>query len=159
MLQQEVKKNTITNIVGNLAGHAGITYWIKHDLSGIDAGGTEGYIGDFLVTGFLFPAILAAIFIFMYRSKMHKGEFELQELPATTPGNWLPDNAWWASAVIGLIGLVCAAVPLGIYLALAGMGPLSPLAVSLSKGIWAAIAAGIIVPVSIYHGVRTATKA
>ena len=61
--------------------------------------------------------------------------------------------------MIGLIGLVTAALPLGVFLALAGPAPLSPLAVSLSKGIWAAIAAGIIVPVAIYHGVRTAPAA
>ena len=157
MLQQEVRKMVLNNAIGNLVGHAGITYWVKHKLSGIDAWGTQGYIADFLFTGFLFCGIIAVIFVFMYRSKTAKGEFEPQEISAIPAGRGLPENAWQAAAVIGLIGLVSVLVPLGIFLGLVGPVPLSPLAVSLSKGIWAAIAAAIITPVAIYHGVRTAT--
>ena len=156
MLAHEVRKMAISNIIGNLAGHAGITYWIKHDLEGIAAGGVDGYIGDFLVTGFLFPAILAVIFIFMYRSKSAKGEVDRREIPVRH-SKWLPVNAWMAGLVIGLAGFVSAILPLGAFLVTVGPSPLSPLVVSLTKGVWAAIAAGIIVPVAIHHGVRTGT--
>lgn len=157
MLQKEVRKMTINNVIGNFLGHAGITYWIKRSLSGIESGGVQGYIGDFVVTGFLFPSILAVIFLLMYRRKMARGEFDVSEVPNRRPGNRLPDNAWLAALVIGLLGLASAALPLGLFLALAGPQPLSPMAVSMSKGIWAAIVAGIIVPVAMYHGAGTAT--
>ncbi|NIB38126.1 hypothetical protein HBA55_00935 [Pseudomaricurvus alkylphenolicus] len=157
MLKQDVKKMTINNVIGNLAGHAGITYWIKHDGGDISAWGDQGYIADFLVTGFLFCGIVAAIFVFMYRGKVSRGEFDLHEVPSERWGSWLPANAWMAVLVIGLLGLVSAGLPLVGYLLAAGVQPLSPLAVALSKGIWAAMVSAIIVPVAIYHGASIAT--
>lgn len=159
MLDKEVRKQTINNVIGNLAGHAGITYWVKHELSGISAMGAEGYIADFLVTGFLFSAIISSIFIFMFRSKARKGEFLLSEVPAAKIPQRLPSNPWSASAVIGLIGLISVALPLGLFVAISGTPALSPEAVSLAKGIWAAIAAAIVVPVAIYHGIANSPDA
>lgn len=156
MLSQEVRKMIINNVIGNFVGHAGITYWVKYKLEGIEAGGATGYIGDFLVTGFMFCGILAAIFIFMYRSKARKGQFQTSEIPSGARESRLPVNPWTASLVIGGLGLICAALPLAVFLGVAGLVPLSPLAVSLSKGIWAAIAAAFVVRAAIYHGVRTA---
>ena len=152
MLASEVRKMTINNVIGNFAGHAGITYWIKRDLPGIQAGGAEGYIADFLVTGFLFCGILAAIFIFMYRKKAAAGEFTPEEVKLSRVHDWLPVKPWPASVAIGLAGLVSAALPLCAYLLVVGQSPLSPAAVSLTKGVWAALVAALIVPVSIYHG-------
>lgn len=156
MLEQEVRSMTINNVVGNFVGHAGITYWIKHKLEGIQAWGVEGYIADFITTGFLFCAIIAAIFIFWFRKRMAMGEFDASTLQANPSLIRLPANAWLATLTIGLLGLVSVAVPLAAYLAIVGSQPLTPAAVSLTKGIWAALAAAVIVPMAIYHGVNTA---
>ena len=151
MLKNEVRKQTINNVVGNFIGHAGITYWVKYEVPWIHARGTDGYFVDFLVTGFLFSAILAAIFIFLYRAKLARGEIDGHAANLLWINARMTNSPWSAVLIIGLLGLISVAVLLGVSLLTVGPLSLSPLAVALAKGIWAAAAAGIIVPIAIYY--------
>ena len=62
----------------------------------------------------------------------------------------LPLAGWPASMVVGLVGLLSVALPLAIFLAVAGLQPLTPLVVSLLKGSWAGLVAAIAVYVAYY---------
>ncbi|BFM17966.1 hypothetical protein R50073_41490 [Maricurvus nonylphenolicus] len=156
MLNKEVITQTRNATIGNLVGNAGITYWIKNELPGIPSEGQQGYIADFLFTGFMLPAILAIIFLFWFRRRAVRGEFVDDVIPNRFSLSWLPQGPWSAIGIIGCLGLVVVALPLGIYLLVAGAGPLSPLAFSMVKGFGCAIATVIFVPIAVYHGVTIA---
>lgn len=158
MLNKEVRKQSINNVIGNFVGTAGIAYWIKHELTEISAQGRDGYVADFLVTGFLLPAILGAIFMLWFRRRAARGEFDGNVIPSGFRLSWLPQSPWLAACTIALLGLAFAALPLGIYLLVAGSQSLTPVIFALVKGIWAAIAIGLVVPMAIYHGVAIANK-
>jgi hypothetical protein len=158
MLNKEVRKQSRNAVIGNFVGNAGSAYWLKYELTGVAALGLEGYIGDFLGLGFFLPAILGVIFLFWFRRRTARGEFERDVIPARFRLSWLSHGPWRAIGTLGLLGLVFAALPLGIYLLVAGMQPLTPLSFALVKGVWAAMATAIVIPVAIYHGVAIANK-
>jgi len=158
MLNKEVRKQSINNVIGNFLGTAGIAYWLKHELTKISAQGKEGYIVDFLVTGFLLPAIFGVIFMFWFRRRAARGEFDGNVIPSGFRLTWLPQRLWLAACAIALLGLAFAALPLGIYLLMTASQSLTPTAFALVKGVWAAIAIGLVVPMAIYHGVAIANK-
>jgi hypothetical protein len=158
MLNKEVRKQSINNVIGNFVGTAGIAFWLKHELVEISAQGKEGYIIDFLVTGFLLPAILGVIFMLWFRRRAARGEFDGSVIPSGFRLSWLPRGPWLAACTIAFLGLAFAALPLGIYLLLTGSQSLIPATFALVKGVWAAIAIGLVVPMAIYHGVAIANK-
>ncbi len=158
MLNKEVKTQTRNATIGNLVGNAGSAYWLKHELTGVSAEGQQGYISDFLFTGFLLPAILGVIFLFWFRRRATRGEFAEDVIPNRFKLSCLPEGPWLAIGTIAFLGLVFAALPLGIYLLVVGFDPLTPAAFALAKGIWAAIASVIVVPVAIYHGMVIGNK-
>lgn len=143
----------LINFIANFFGHGGVAYWIYHDSPVIDASGAEGFINDLLITAFFFNTLLCWLFIWIYKRKMEKGYFELEELVATRPGDWLPRNIWAASAVVGYMCLAITALPLGAYISIVGAETISLSSFSLSKALWAGLIASAIAPISIYHGV------
>ncbi|MEM1110971.1 MAG: hypothetical protein AAGI11_03595 [Pseudomonadota bacterium] len=146
MSQVTLKKMVINNVVGNVLGHAGITYWVKHEIEAIPAGGVQGWVADFLTTGFMFPAILFVIMFFVFRSANTKNNLVIEELDESALLDKLPDNGWTACLWVGLAGMVTVALPLAVFLSFSGLQPLSPLSVSLLKGSWA----GVIAAISVY---------
>ncbi len=157
-LAKETRKMTISNVIGNFLGHGGITYWIKHELDGVAPLGFSGYIADLMLNGFLFPAILTLIIALIVRKRVSNGAYGIEIPCAITLFNRLPGNIWHASFLIGLIGLASIVIPLSAFFAISGLQPLSPEAVSLAKGVWAGVAAGVITPIAVLYGAAQAAK-
>ncbi|MEM1436942.1 MAG: hypothetical protein AAGG11_23040 [Pseudomonadota bacterium] len=152
ILTDEITRQTRNAVIGNILGHAGITYWVKQDLTAISPYGAEGYYADFLVTGFLFCSILACIYVFLFRSRTRQSGFADASLERP---RWVPANPWMPILIAGLAGLASVLLPLLIFVVIAGAQALSPMAVAVSKGLWAGASAAIVVPLSIRYGVAS----
>ena len=149
-IHSETKKNIVINFILNGA----ISYALFHSLTEISASGEHGYSMDLLITGFLLPAILGGIFIGMFRAKYRKKEI----LPTGREGqafSWLlPYNPWLAALWIGILATAIAVPWLLGVLALLNIETFSPISYAITKAIWAAALAGLIVPIAIGQGLR-----
>lgn len=152
MYEKEVRNQTINAAVGNFAGMAGFTYWAKRDLGQINAFGLDGYVADFLVTSFLFCAIVSAIFVALFRRKIVSGLSTRAASQLIATKAWLPGRVFPSAMIFGAAGLIISGLPLCIFLATAGAPPLSVLTVALIKGFWATLASTIVVPIASSHG-------
>ena len=111
---------------------------------------------DLFITGFLLSAILAAIFISMTRKKRDKGELVASGVEGQGLAWLLPYSPMRAALVLGILGAAIA-VPLllGLFFVF-DIGALAPVDYAAIKGLWAAVLAIVIVPISILQGLRQA---
>jgi hypothetical protein len=149
-IHQETNKGIVINLVINGA----IAYATMHDLTQMSTWGGRGYGYDLITTGFFLCAILAGIFIPLYRSKCTKNEIIPGAKERQALAWLLPYNPWLTVLLIALAGGALAAVILLVLLDALHVELLSPLAYAGIKAVWAAVLAGIVIPIAIRQGLR-----
>ncbi len=153
-LREHTRGECLKSFVVNFLISAGLAYAIfsKHD--SIEAWGVEGYVVDLTATGFFMAVIVAAIYIVKHKISKQRWLLAAPENSVDVIADHLPLSVTLASLMIGIIGLVSAAVLLLILVPMGAYIKFTAASYAVIKGFWAGALAALVVYMAVRCGLK-----
>ncbi len=152
-----IRREACTNGITNCVFNGVIAWYLVRTKDAIPVWGGHGLLVDFFATGLILLFIVTLIVVPLTRRKLKQGELLPDTLPESAYSRFLlflgQRHLALASLMLGLVGASLFVPPTAVIFAVLQVDLLSPQVFAATKGVWAGLIAGAMVPVMIRVGV------
>jgi hypothetical protein len=153
----QVRHEAVTNGITNCFFNGVIAWFLVRTKEMIPVWGGQGLLVDFFATGLILLFIVTLIVVPLSRRKVRQGKLVPLPLPFNAYGQLIRFLARrhlsLSALMLGLIGAALFVPPTAAAMALLQIDSLSPMTFALTKGVWAGLVAGCMVPPMIHLAV------
>lgn len=153
----QVRHEAITNGITNCLFNGVIAWFLVRAKEAMPVWGGHGLLVDFFATGLILLFIVTLIVVPLSRRKERQGKLLPEALPANSYGQLIRFLARrhlaLSALLIGLLGAALFVPPTAAVFALLQIDSLSPMQFAITKGVWAGLIAGCMVPPMVHLAV------
>ncbi|MBB3046850.1 hypothetical protein FHR99_001086 [Litorivivens lipolytica] len=153
----QVRHEAVTNGITNCFFNGVIAWLLVRAKEAIPVWGGHGLLVDFFATGLILLFIVTLIVVPLSRRKVRQGKLEPVALSDNSYGQLIRFLARrhlaLSALLLGLLGAALFVPPTAAVFALMHIENLSPLQFALTKGVWAGLVAGCMVPPMVHMAV------
>ena len=146
-LNSYIRKETIANVVINVAVTAAIVWFTKMDGGTILVGGEEGFGIDIIVTAFLLFFIMSFVVMAIQKARVKSGAMAAFSWDAEHRLHRILDRmpkSVWLSALLFAVFAVLIIAPITLGLAsVVGLTEISPFDYMIAKALWAGVVVAV----------------